>query len=682
MANQELAFEKMYQGLTNQPPWRTQPGQWEDDCNIRLSIQDGATTRSGTDLLRVLTEMYNPIDPLEVDETYITSFHGDLIIFFSGGIYIFDADTMVQKQVIDNTGGFPYLTFSSRKDIRTTSFRKSLVVLNRTITTAVGNSANYTITDTVDRYSDLPDSATAGQYYRTKYTDGAVPKGYWLREVVDSELTWSLVAAPNQPNALPTGSTLPHELLRLDDGTYDWDVIDWTPRKSGNNLTNPKMPWFGETLKEVKFHYGRLFLISSGLITSTSTRDRYSLYQYDVDVEKDVSNPIIHDFSTSDAGDPVFANTNGGDLLIVCQKKVVAFSAGQEQLTNVNGNDRPIESVMVDDTIFPAADGNTFIFVDKTRVIHKYTYDAKSLVSLPTGDIGSHVLNILRGESGQSGTADVIPYNLFSIDGTLFITTNGWMRVYEERIDGGEYVQQGWSKYDFNWQYDTSNQVFYMDQWDDTIRILVRNSMRGFAVLTYTHRRESPPANFEVAPDLDFRQYMTGTYLQGTNHTRFMYPNATVRTRVFTPGTVNTTITPVLITATYIEVKGKITGTCCIGQMYYSYVDFSKLYAGVSTVIPIVSTMTVFQKDTSDYDILIRRRGNDIDLDHQSEFTYRSQHIGSFAPGDNAVKTEYHTFPVMQNGQDMFLRIEHQSPYPMTISAVKFSIAGRKGGGR
>lgn len=658
----KIAFTQTWNGLTNQPPVRLQPGQVKDIGNLRLALDKGCTTRNGTDFVAWLTQISSGFD---INDMYFVSFRGDIIAFSDQNIQGWSGETGAPLNIIDNTNAYQYLVDMDKEDHRHTFFRDSIIHVNRNIVTELATTANYAVAGTVDRFSDLPESAVLGSTYKCRFNDGAVPSGYYSRYNVGSGvLGWFFRAPPNVPNGAWLNTTMPHQLTRNTDGSYTWDKILWTARKSGNEDTNPPPSWVGQPILDVAFHSNRIFLLGKTSITATSTRDHKLLFVYDIDAADDVSNPILMDIAHQEVGEPLYSHSVGTCLFIDCTQGQLVFTSGQEQLTNVNGNDYVVSSLK-GVPVIPAFSAASAIILDRFNAVQEYVYDPQSLNVVHSGDLNSHALKILNGFDVSQ---------IYRFDTTTFITTATKTFVHEKGVDQGNLVQTGWTKFDFNIQSSTDLVIFYMDEWDDKIRIIAKHATLGFVLLHYSHKDELVPNNFNAVPKLDFRQYVTGTYIQLTDRTRFVYAHANPDTRVFTPGTQNRQLIPVTYTATYLEVKGHITGSCAIGHLIYNFEDLQKFYYGASTVRPIMSQCTVFFTDSIAFDLLTNVEGT-FGGSTQKEYQYKTSELGFTQISKSNIRTGFKQFNILRDGRHVEIRIENKNAVGMTISALEFDIS-------
>lgn len=665
----KYAINDMYQGLTNQPPVRVQPGAVPDLLNMRLAIDKGSTTRNGTDFIRYLTEVPSPLNPSTL---LFVWFKSDLIVFGNGTIYAFNGTTGLPITVNFQAGTLDYLYSAPgspgvplvKSEMRTCIIRNSIVFLNRTKTTAMNRSVAYTPNGEVAFFSDLPSTASLNQRWRVKFVEGAVPAGYYKRVDNDGTLDWQRIAAPNQANALFDRTSMPHRLIRNANGTYTFQKIPWTDRRSGSDEANPAPVWIGDKLKDVSYHAGRLFLLADGVISSTSSTDLENLFIDDIDSASIPTGPIEHNIAAQNIGEPLYSISMGADLFIACERGQISFTSAQEQLTKINGVDLKIGDFKTK-SIIPADNGSSVVLLDHFNNAQEFSVNQAGFVQ-PSGDLNSHALKILQGYD---------PIQIYRFQGTTFIPTEGdIVFVHEKTIDAGDLVQTGWTKFSFNTQDDDANQLYTMNEQQGTISMVVRNETNGFALLSYVHREEVKRTGYAVAPCLDMRKYVTGTYIQDRNVTRFDYlSDANSNIRVFTSGTQPEEKVPTAITNSYVEVLGKVTVECCLGQLYYDFIEINRFYPGASTVKPTISSLTVFYQDTLSFDLLVQRMGAG-NTHTLREYQYKTQYLLNDIITDNGIKTGHRTFNILQDGRTSFLKIEHEGSIPITINALEFDL--------
>ena len=226
--------------------------------------------------------------------------------------------------------------------------------------------------------------------------------------------------------------------------------------------------------------------------------------------------------------------------------------------------------------------------------------------------------------------------------------------------------------YDFNpstYSGEAPCQVVYMYEWQDSIRIMLRHSSGGWVVLKYVHKEENNTLSYPIS--MDFRYSSTGTYVPESNRTRFTYPYSYLSPTVVTVESQPQQLPIVAQTSTYVEVDGNAGGlTAYLGQVFSNYMELTRFFAGPTTVKPTVSSMTVYYKNTLNFNVIARRRGSTTGKTYKA----RGLRAGKDSLSESGIETDSKTFNVLLDGREAFIRIEGEGAVPITISALSFEV--------
>lgn len=128
----------------------------------------------------------------------------------------------------------------------------------------------------VQAFNKLPAQCVDG--YLVEITGEAAKTGdnYWVRYDA-SGLVWKEVAKPGIIAGVDA-STMPRALVRAADGNFDWKVLDWDVRKSGDEDTNPMPSFIDSTINEVFFFRNRLGFLSGENVIMSRTSKYFNLF--------------------------------------------------------------------------------------------------------------------------------------------------------------------------------------------------------------------------------------------------------------------------------------------------------------------------------------------------------------------------------------------------------------------
>lgn len=221
------------------------------------------------------------------------------------------------------------------------------------------------------------------------------------------ETRWTRVAAPNQPDAKLTTTSMPVAMTyNRGTGEFDVDVVTWDERLSGDELTN-KLPTpllNGETISDICYFEGRLALSSGEYVIFSEADNLYNLFL------DDPTNVVDSDRISRSIGTNKVANI---EYLIPNQKTLVVFTKGGEQYEVGFGEALTPTSISITRAtayktvqVRPVSMGPFMYFVSETgnrSVVWEYFFD---------NDTSATAANSITMHVG-----DFIPTNIRSIAG-------------------------------------------------------------------------------------------------------------------------------------------------------------------------------------------------------------------------------------------------------------------------
>lgn len=121
------------------------------------------------------------------------------------------------------------------------------------------------------RFNVLPAQAPAGYLVKVTGDPGSGADDYYIR--FDAEkLVWIETVAPGVTYELDA-TTMPHALVRLADGSFEFRALDWQDRPSGDLDSSPDPSFVDATINDVFFWRNRLGLLAGeNIILSASGR--------------------------------------------------------------------------------------------------------------------------------------------------------------------------------------------------------------------------------------------------------------------------------------------------------------------------------------------------------------------------------------------------------------------------
>lgn len=243
-----------------------------------------------------------------LNETFTNPYPASALIFIKQGDYATDYKITVNgTQVASKT-----TSSTDRADCKTTTIAKALYdgmvtqlgttnwniqLQNSTILLTKKNGSDFTIQTSdsnsdCDLYcfykeanslNDLPLVAPNSFIMKIIGEDVNVSDDYYVQfSTADgSEFgtgAWQECCSPNIQYKFDA-TTMPHALIRQANGTFRFQEIDWTERKSGDEDSAPTPSFIGNTIQDIFTHKGRLAFLSADKSIYSDTQDIFSFFK-------------------------------------------------------------------------------------------------------------------------------------------------------------------------------------------------------------------------------------------------------------------------------------------------------------------------------------------------------------------------------------------------------------------
>lgn len=119
------------------------------------------------------------------------------------------------------------------------------------------------------RFNMLPAQAPAGYIVKVTGDPGSGADDYYIRYDAD-KLVWIETVSPGVTYKL-NPATMPHALVRLADGSFEFRELAWQDRPSGDLDSSPDPSFIGQTINDVFFWRNRLGLLSGENVILTAS---------------------------------------------------------------------------------------------------------------------------------------------------------------------------------------------------------------------------------------------------------------------------------------------------------------------------------------------------------------------------------------------------------------------------
>jgi len=184
------------------------------------------------------------------------------------------------------------------------------VTLVTSITAAGGpqESAIYAFTDKVSDLGKLPVQCHDGMKVKIVNSESILADDMWVKFSTSGTATngvgaWEESNAPDiQYQFDPL--TMPHQLVRIADGSFAYSAIEWVSRDVGDDITNPLPTFVGSTIRNMFFYRNRFGFLSGTNVVMSKAASFYDFFASSAQVAA-ADDPI--DISASSTK-PVFLN--------------------------------------------------------------------------------------------------------------------------------------------------------------------------------------------------------------------------------------------------------------------------------------------------------------------------------------------------------------------------------------
>lgn len=143
-------------------------------------------------------------------------------------------------------------------------------------------NAMFLAKNRVQKFTDLPTQAPDGFVIEIVGDDGLEQDNYWLRfkkeNAANSNGVWVETVKPDIVVGFDA-TTMPHALVRNEDGTFTFDVIAWQDRVVGDIVTNEQPSLVGQKVKDVFFYRNRLGFLAGENVVFSRAGDFFNLWR-------------------------------------------------------------------------------------------------------------------------------------------------------------------------------------------------------------------------------------------------------------------------------------------------------------------------------------------------------------------------------------------------------------------
>ena len=562
--------------------------------------------------------------------------------------------------------------------------------------------ATVPIKGTIDTISDLPITAEHGFIVKIVGAASTGADDYYVKFVANAGSgfdhgVWQETVAPGI-QYLFDAATMPHVLVRENDGTFTFRKFVWSGRVAGDAITAPVPSFVGSKIQNVNLFRNRLvFLADENVITSAA--DAYDRF-WPESVQTVVDSDPIDLSAGSRKINFLMSSLAFADVLLIFSRHgQFRLSSGQ----STSGSLTPKTAAITQVTAFEMGDVVDPVIVGRTMyfAVPKGEYNGLREFFLP--DASGPVPT---SEEVTSAVPRFLPSNLCNLVATaaeeaVYAVSKDQPRrvyVYKFLFQGDNKLQSAWSY----WETNGGKSVIGVDLVDSDLYAVVQYSDGVYLEKVVTHPetvdagttvellldRKVTEASCSVAlttpGGLDIQSTITLPYPINTS-----LSNMAVVGRFYAGNTLMHGQVVQILSSTAaggaggngtLTVRGNLTGAkFYVGELYDMLYEFSTQYlkeqppGGGMAVIAgpklQLRTWTMLFDKTSSFSIKITPRGRDT-----MTYPYTGLEVGDqeISLGELAIRTSKFRVPVMAQNIETKVEVVSSSPLPCRLQSAEW----------
>jgi hypothetical protein len=309
--------------------------------------------------------------------------------------------------------------------------------------------AMVAIKDHLQKFTDLPGNPMVDSFQVQIVGDQTTAfDNYWVRfnagGTNNTAGVWQEALAPGMVLGLDP-LTMPHQLVRVADGTFSFKPCDWADRKVGDENSSPAPTFVGKAINDVFFFQNRLGFLSDENFIMTETGQYFNTYRTTVISLLD-SDPVDVSAATNKVAVLTHAVSFNKQLLLFSRQQQFIVDS-TDIMTPKKVPIKPSTDFFVNTEAKPVAAGrNVYFPVDKGSwsAVREYYADLNNITNDAT-DITAHVPTYVPSgitKIAAGANEDVLAF--------LSKTDRTKLFIYKYYFSANEKLQSSWSVFTFD----------------------------------------------------------------------------------------------------------------------------------------------------------------------------------------------------------------------------------------
>jgi hypothetical protein len=562
--------------------------------------------------------------------------------------------------------------------------------------------ATVAVKGTIDSISDLPVTAEHGFIVKVIGAAATAADDYYVKFVANAGSgfghgVWQETVAPGI-QYLFDATTMPHVLIRNNDGTFTFQKFTWAGRVAGDATTAPNPSFVGSTIQNVNLFRNRLVLLADENVI-TSAADSYDRF-WPESVQTVVDSDPIDLSAGSRKINFLMASVGFANVLLLFSRhgqfRLDSGSSVGQSLTPKTAAVTQVTAFEMGDVVDPVIVGRTMYF------------------AIPRGDFSGLREFFLPDASGPVPTSEEVtssvprflPGNLCSLVATAaeeaayVVSKDQPTRLYGYKFlfEGDKKLQSAWGY----WETNGGKSIIGIDMVDSDLYLVVQYS-NGVYLERVVTRPESVDAGTQVELLLDRKAteasctvaLTTPAGLDVQSTITLPYPIDTANSTMAVVGRfyagnslMHGQVVQILSSTAgggaggmgTLTVRGDLTAAkFYVGETYDMLYEFSTQFlkeqppgGGMAVVAGPklqLRTWTVVFDKTSAFNLRVTPRGRDA-----MTYPYTGLELGDqeIALGELALRTSKFRVPVMAQNIEAKVEITSSSPLPCRIQSAEW----------
>jgi hypothetical protein len=562
--------------------------------------------------------------------------------------------------------------------------------------------ATVAVKGTIDSISDLPVTAEHGFIVKVIGAAATAADDYYVKFVANAGSgfghgVWQETVAPGI-QYLFDATTMPHVLIRNNDGTFTFQKFTWAGRVAGDATTAPNPSFVGSTIQNVNLFRNRLVLLADENVI-TSAADSYDRF-WPESVQTVVDSDPIDLSAGSRKINFLMASVGFANVLLLFSRhgqfRLDSGSSVGQSLTPKTAAVTQVTAFEMGDVVDPVIVGRTMYF------------------AIPRGDFSGLREFFLPDASGPVPTSEEVtssvprflPGNLCSLVATAaeeaayVVSKDQPTRLYGYKFlfEGDKKLQSAWGY----WETNGGKSIIGIDMVDSDLYLVVQYS-NGVYLERVVTRPESVDAGTQVELLLDRKAteasctvaLTTPAGLDVQSTITLPYPIDTANSTMAVVGRfyagnslMHGQVVQILSSTAAggaggmgtLTVRGDLTAAkFYVGETYDMLYEFSTQFlkeqppgGGMAVVAGPklqLRTWTVVFDKTSAFNLRVTPRGRDA-----MTYPYTGLELGDqeIALGELALRTSKFRVPVMAQNIEAKVEITSSSPLPCRIQSAEW----------